>query len=70
MVVGAVLSEPVSGPFSLLIGKIQENLFDISRLHPLTYLAPNIIVENILAGTQPVDLTVRRLRYVPALPHF
>ncbi|MBL4758753.1 MAG: hypothetical protein JKY32_14305 [Rhizobiales bacterium] len=53
-----------------MIGKIQENLFDISRLHPLTYLAPNIIVENILAGTQPVDLTVRRLRYVPALPHF
>ena len=40
---------------------------DAKNLLPLSYLAPNI-VEDILAGNQPVDLTARRLKYISNLP--
>ena len=39
----------------------------ISRMLQFTFLAPDII-ESILAGTQPVDLTAERLRRLPYLP--
>ncbi len=40
---------------------------DVGRLLPLAFLAPDL-VEAILAGTQPVDLTAQRLKRVGALP--
>lgn len=41
---------------------------EISRFLPLALFAPDI-VEAILAGTQPVDLTIKKLRRIPALPY-
>ena len=41
---------------------------DVSRAIPLAFLAPSI-VEAILQGKQPVDLTAERLRRMSALPH-
>jgi site-specific DNA recombinase len=40
---------------------------EISRFLPFAFLAPDI-VNAILNGTQPVDLTIKRLRQIPTLP--
>ena len=40
---------------------------DAKNMIPLSYLAPNI-VEDILSGYQPADLTARRLKYLSSLP--
>jgi hypothetical protein len=42
-------------------------LYVVSRILPLAYLAPDI-AEAILAGRQPADLTVKRLRSLRELP--
>jgi len=40
---------------------------DAKNMIPLSYLAPSI-VEDILAGHQPADLTARNLKYLSGLP--
>jgi len=44
-----------------------EDRNEISRVLPLAFLAPDII-EAIVAGTQPVDLTAKRLKRIGRLP--
>ena len=44
-----------------------EDAAEVSRFLPLAWLAPDII-ESILGGKQPVDLTLERLRRMPTLP--
>jgi len=41
---------------------------DVSRFLPLAFLAPDI-VEAILAGRQPCELTTEKLKRLPRLPH-
>ena len=41
---------------------------DVSRFLPLAFLAPDV-VEAILAGRHPPDLTAKRLKRLPVLPH-
>ncbi len=43
------------------------NQGDVSRILPLALLAPDI-VEAILAGRQPVELTAKRLKRIRDLP--
>ncbi len=43
------------------------NQGDVSRILPLGLLAPDI-VQSILAGRQPIELTAKRLKRIPDLP--
>ena len=50
-----------------LAERIGVNQGDISRILPLGLLAPDI-VQAILAGRQPIELTARRLKRIRGLP--
>jgi site-specific DNA recombinase len=63
----ARLSDGTAISISDLANQQNEDPTEISRFLPLAFLAP-VIVESILAGTQPVDLTIEKLRRIPALP--
>jgi hypothetical protein len=51
-----------------LAARHQVDKGDVSRILPLAFLAPDI-VEAILNGRQPVDLTAYRLKRLCDLPH-
>jgi len=48
-------------------GRESAEASEVSRILPLAFLAPSI-VDSILAGTQPISLTVQRLSRIPDLP--
>ncbi len=62
------LTDSTAISISDLATQQKEDATDISRFLPLAFLAPTI-VESILACTQPVDLTIEKLRRIPALPN-
>ena len=47
--------------------KYKTDLSEVSRILPLAFLAPKI-VDAIIAGEQPIDLTAQRLSRLPDLP--
>lgn len=49
-----------------LADKTSMSAADVSRLLPLAFLSPDI-VESILAGRQPVDMTAQKLKRLPHL---
>ncbi len=51
-----------------LAEQLNEDCSEISRFLPLAFLAPDII-DKILNGKQPIDLTIRKLRNLSALPY-
>ncbi len=51
-----------------LAEQLNEDRNEIRRFLPLAFLAPDI-TDTILNGNQPVDLTIRKLRNLPALPY-
>ncbi|MCP4184317.1 MAG: hypothetical protein GY761_13550 [Hyphomicrobiales bacterium] len=61
------LSNGTVTSISDLANQQNKDAAEISRFLPLAFLAPTII-EAILAGAQPVDLTIEKLRGIPALP--
>ena len=61
------LTDGTASSIGELAKQQQEDPVEISRFLPLAFLAPEII-EHILAGTQPVDLTIKSLRCAPTIP--
>ncbi len=61
------LTDGTASSIGDLANQLNENQSEISRFLPLAFLAPDII-EHILAGTQPVDLTIQKLRDTSTLP--
>ena len=61
------LTDGTANSIGDLAVKQNEDPAEISRFLPLGFLAPDI-VESILAGTHPVDLTIQRLREIASLP--
>ena len=58
-------SEP--DPLRELASRYRQDVGEVSRTLPLAFLAPDI-VEAVLGGGQPVDLTPRRLLRIGILP--
>ena len=63
----AKLTDGTAPSINELATQQDEDPTEISRFLPLAFLAPDII-ESILAGTHPVDLTIQRLRDISTLP--
>ena len=62
------LTDGTASSIGELAKQTNEDGNEISRFLPLAYLAPDII-EAIVAGTHPVELTAESLRRHPALPY-